>query len=292
MSISRQSFFTPSDDSNKNEVFKAYRDYLLARNGPYNETFSTLAYRESSLNQMNASDIEFKGTISQVAFDQHCKKYRPKSHDMTKDLNLILALTKINAGEAYGVEVIKALKAKRPIPRHEPLIEEVEFLVGEEEEYHTRILKGAAVHFGLQSTDYFAPPLMLRGLINAIGRSPHRLYHTILLASEMVGTFMLNWMLGEINSIFKEQPLLADALSERVMDILVDEVGHITYNRYNLGNKYIKQGFWIMHHLVKGASIMTPPLKGLQFNRQTEKGLAKFDFINLPEEVRRRAFLA
>src|SRR5689334_2069724 len=59
-----------------------------------------------------------------------------------RELLLLLALTKINAAEAYGIQVTKQL-------RKDDEVTELEQWIALEEHYHPRILLSSARHFGL-----------------------------------------------------------------------------------------------------------------------------------------------
>jgi hypothetical protein len=59
----------------------------------------------------------------------------------------LLSFVKANAAEAYGVEFVSARRRMGPATG-EPF-DEVHRAVIKEETYHTRILAGAAIHFGL-----------------------------------------------------------------------------------------------------------------------------------------------
>jgi len=120
---------------------QAYLAYLAKRNGPLDRETGTLPKRETRLQEMNtaAVDIPFDGEISQSDFDRLYVGWRESTAELTPELLLLLTFCKMNAGEAYGVRIVRAVHERRQ--KGEPdLRERVIQFAQEEEEYHTRIL--------------------------------------------------------------------------------------------------------------------------------------------------------
>ncbi|MCX6028715.1 MAG: hypothetical protein NT169_05355 [Chloroflexi bacterium] len=285
------SFYAAADDSQRDAVLEAYIAYLERRNGRLDPKTGTLPLREASLDKMNASPIRFAGKLSQADFDQLYANFAPKAPALTPELLLLLTFCKMNAGEAYGVRIVKAVHGRRDKDRTD-LASRVILVAQEEEEYHTRILVGAAHYFGIRADGVYHPKPALKVLIHSIAYAPRLLFHPILFASEAVGVYLFNWTLNRVSAFYKGQPELQDALAQRLTEILIDEIGHVAFNRTVMGPRGRRLGRSLALQTVRGMTLMTPELAALGFDRAVERDFAAFDFRDLPQEVRSRGFFA
>jgi hypothetical protein len=210
---------------------------------------------------------------------------------MTPELLMLLTLCKMNAGEAYGVRIVKAVHARQDRGKTDLPTRVIQF-AQEEEEYHTRILVGSAGYFDIRAGGTYHPALTLKVLIHSIAYSPRPLFHPILFGSEAAGVYVFNWTLNRVQSFYKGQPDLQQALEQRLVEILVDEIGHVAFNRLVMGNAGRQLGHTMAGLTVRGMTTITPELAALGFNHTVEKDFGKFDYQHLPEEVRRRGFFA
>ncbi len=284
------SFYGPVDDQQREQSLSAYIAYLNERNGLLDPATGTLPNREASLSAMNASPVRYEGRLSQADFDRLLTKWDPSDSALTPEMLLLVVLCRMNDGEAYGVRVVKAAQEQRNRGVNDLRTKVISF-AQEEEEYHTRILKGAAHHFALDVKGEYKPSLALKGLIHAMARAPKPLFHPILYGSEVAGVFLFNWMLGRIREMVTE-PALREALEQRMMEILVDEMGHVAFNRLVLSERARGIGKFLAGQTIKGMTWITPELSAIGFNTQAQAAFADFDIDQLPEEARRRGFFA
>ena len=87
----------------------------------------------------------------------------------------------------------------------------------------------------------------------------------------------------------RDHPEVRDAMEERLCEVLIDEIGHVTYNRLALG----PGGLWLarqLYPLVYQGVAELPEARALRHLAQGAPGVAEMDYGHLPEEVRRRAF--
>jgi hypothetical protein len=292
-STSKSSFYERVDESQREVLLEAYLEYLARRNGPLDKGTGTLPKREARLQEMNAAAaaMPIGGDISQSDFDRLYAGWRESADELTPELLLLLTLCKMNAGEAYGVRIVRAVHERRH--KGQPDLRErvIEF-AQEEEEYHTRILVGASHHFGVQARGAYYPKLALKVLIHSIAYAPQPLFHPILYGSEVAGVYVFNWTLNQIRSFVTGQPELQEALEQRLVDILIDEVGHVAFNRLAMGQPGLGLGRALAGQTVRGMTWITPELAAMGFDRSVEKEFASFDLCDLPEEVRRHGFYA
>ncbi len=263
-----------------------YLSFLDRRNGS-TATDGEYPIREKWLEQANATDVRFQGKVSAETFERLYAKYDGgRGHDPA--LLALLTFVKANAGEAYGVEVVGRMRHGRPASN---LFEQVERVLGKEETYHTRILLGATGQFEVPPpSSAFRPPLSLKVLISTLAYSPKAIFHPVLLASEVAGVFTFNWMLQQVGRVFADQPALQASLEERLMEILVDEIGHIAFNRMAVGPSGMATARALAPHVAAATSKMNPEFVALGWGRETLRAFDRFELSSLPEEARRRAF--
>lgn len=286
----QSSLFAPVDDAERERALNAYIAFLNERNGLLDATTGTLPHREASLNEMNASHVRFDGRLAQADFDRLLAKWNPADPALTPEMLVLIVLCRMNDGEAYGVRVVKAAQARRNVGVTDLRTKAIAF-AQEEEEYHTRILKGSAHHFGLKVNAEYKPTFALRVLIGALAEAPKPLFHPILYGSEVAGVFLFNWALNRIREMVKE-PALREVLEARLMEILVDELGHVAFNRLVLSERSRKLGRFLAGQTIKGMTWITPELATLGFDKNAQSRFAGFDIDQLPEEARRRGFFA
>src|SRR5262249_30724292 len=104
-----------------------------------------------------------------------------------------------------------------------------------EEGYHTRLLLSAARLFGAEVTHASPPTASTRAIVGAIAGLPEAASRPVTFSGEIVGILTFLRMLDATRRIFAGRGALRDALEERVMEVLVDEVGHLSFNRILLG---------------------------------------------------------
>ncbi len=201
----------------------------------------------------------------------------------------VLAFAKVNAGEAYGVEVTTQARAKLH-ERDEPIYR-VEKVLGHEETYHTRLLLGITQHFhDVDLNEGWRPPLSLKVLIFALAKSPPALFHPILLGAEVAGVFLFTWLLERTRTLFPNDPDIRESMEQRLIEILIDEVGHIAFNRIAVSNTGVRLALPLAAQVTKAQETMNPEVIALGLNADARSEIANFDYMNLPDEVRRHAF--
>ncbi|HEY9075994.1 MAG TPA: hypothetical protein VIO61_05590 [Anaerolineaceae bacterium] len=285
------SFYGPVDESQRTVLLENYLASLNIRNGVLDPESGTLPNREESLSQMNAAPIHSVNSVKQDLFDRLYEQFNPRSPDLTPEMLLLLTFCKMNAGEAYGVRVVKTVHSRQDRGKTN-LRTRVIQVAQEEEEYHTRILVGAAHYYNINVTGIYRPKPALRFLIYSIAYAPRPLFHPILFASEVVGVYLFNWTLNQIGNYIKSQPELQQAMEQRLIEILIDEVGHVAFNRLVMGASGRQLGHTLTYPTLRGMPTITPELAALGFNGQVMRAFGNFDYRHLPEEVRRRGYFA
>lgn len=288
MAPSKPSFYAPVPATPPEDLLKDYLAFLARRNGEMaaDGTFST---REAWLNQAAAQAAEHPHPMDQALFEARYADTRfPKP--LPPEHMALMAFVRMNAGEAYGVEVVGRARQKTWAERTDAFTQ-VEKLLSNEEKYHTRILVGAAQHFGVKAQGAWHPPLLLRVLIGTLAHVPQGLFHPVLLASELAGVFMFNWTLRQVGRVFADAPAVRDAMEARLTEILVDEVGHVAFNRLAVGPTGLRAGGTMAAHVARGTCEMTREVTAMGLTPSViAEEFPAFDFLSLPDEVRRRSF--
>jgi hypothetical protein len=166
---------------------------------------------------------------------------------------------------------------------------QAEKIIATEEEYHTRLLVGATRYFGVEMNEAFIPPLPLKVLIHGLAKMPQRFFHSVLLAAELSGVYTFTTLLEATRTVLKDQPEVRDAMEERLCAVLIDEIGHVSYNRLALGSAGLRAAR-SLYPLVQKSVAAGPEFQALRAHAPGSPSLAEFDLRHLPEEVRRNSF--
>lgn len=281
------SFYAPAPEVPRDDVLGDYLRFLEARNGDLRAP-GGFPRREGWLHATESWTVRHRGTLNADDFARGYVQFDPAMrHDLP--MMALLAFVKVNAGEAYGVEVIGRIRHARP-PTSD-LFDQVERLLSREETYHTRILAGATRQFGLQEPAFgWRPTVAHRLLFSALSYAPKTLFHPILLGAEIGGVFILDWMLKRVGELFRDEPELRETLESRLLEILTDEVGHIAFNRLVVGPSGRGAAKRLAGLVAQGTTGGTPEFRALGWTSDTLAMLDRFDLPSLPETVRRNAF--
>lgn len=281
------SFYSSVPDAPREDHLAAYLKFLAARDGTV-DAASTYPQRDAWLRASEGWTARHRAEIDPTEFERHYARFDP-SAEPEAAMSALLAFVKMNAGEAYGVEVVSRRRHGRA-PTGE-LVDTVERLIGKEETYHTRILLGATRQFGLEApTAAWNPPPGIKAVIGAIAYSPRALFHPILLGTEIGGLFAFHWMLQRVGEIFRDEPELKESLEQRLLEILVDEVGHIAFNRIAVGPAGLSTARALAPRVAAATSGHLGEFRALGWTKGTLDAFDRFDLHSLPEQVRRQSF--
>lgn len=281
------SFFSSVPETPRDDVLQDYLGFLQQRNGTVDATQS-YPVREQWLLDADAVAPRYPGLLDCELFKESWNAFQPQAAGSAA-LVALLAFVKMNAGEAYGVEVVSRFRHRAPVSSD--LFDRVERVLGREETYHTRILLGATRHFDMPAPDTaWAPPLPVKLLIGTLAHAPKGLFHPVLLGAEVGGVFLFNWMLNRVGRLFADCPEVREGLEARLMEVLVDEIGHVAFNRLAVGPRGMASAQRIAPEVAHHGAGTTPEFRALGWSRPTLDEFARFDLHCLPEEVRRRAF--
>jgi hypothetical protein len=198
-----RSFYQPVDEGQREALYGEYVGFLGRRNGAMDFARRQYQRREQHLEELKASRASFSGPFDDALFRRQYEKY-DKSEATSPAMQLLLMFCKVNAGEAFGVEVMReARKAHFERPEAQYRAEKI---IANEEEYHTKLLVGATQYFGVTMNQSFHPPLPLRVLIHGLAKTPQRFFHSVLLGAELAGIYTFSTLLDDRSGVSGPPP--------------------------------------------------------------------------------------
>jgi hypothetical protein len=203
---------------------------------------------------------------------------------------LLIALVKINAAEAFGVNQTFEKVLRRAVKNDD----KCELMLLIEETYHTRILLSTALTYGVELKSAYKPPTALRALISTIGLSPMIVARPLTLASEVLAVLLFMNLLEKARVILRHDPELRDSVEERLCEIITDEIGHMSFNRQCMGAAGIAQARMLLALVAIGISGAFPELKalGTMSSASDDEVQSLASCRRLPEHVMRSAFVS
>jgi hypothetical protein len=280
--------FRPLPSEARRENLAAYHQHLIARNGTVDLEKRQLSRREEQMARFERPLSRIREMDRELFATQYAS-FDPKV-EIAPEMLLLLALTKINAAEAYGVNA----GFDGSVGRAQKNKDDCELMVVVEEMYHTRLLLSTALSYGIEVKAPYKPPTALRGLISTIVKTPMVIARPLTLASEVLGVFLMLNLLEKSRAVLRHDPELRDSVEERLCQILTDELGHVSYNRNWLGPVGMMQARAYLPMVAIGLSGVFPEMNALgTMSSATDGEIASLATgSRLPESVARSAFLS
>lgn len=284
-----RSVFTPIPPAEQKSLLEEYARFLKKRDGEPDFARRTLAHREETTQRFEQAASLFDGFDHELFAAQYARfdARRPTPAEVL----LLLVYVKINANEAYAVQQVLKREPRPPAPEKalEHAIESIVFL---EEDYHTRLLLSAARLFGVKVTEACDPTAGTRAIVTGITRLPDALARPLTFSGEIVGIVTFLRLLSATRRLFARQAELRDALEERLMAVLVDELGHLSLNRLLMTQAGYHAARVILPMVALGTHGSLPDADALGVLPVSLREVHAFDPKSLPKEVLRQSFLA
>jgi hypothetical protein len=280
--------FAAAPEDYRHKRLEEYDAFLQERDGELDLKAWTLAKREASMKRYEAKPASTRWLDAAefakqyVAFDRR----KPPSPEVT----LLLALVKVNAAEAYGVSRGFQRTYNRAMKNGD--MSELRLMC--EEGYHTRLLLSSSNLYGIEVREPYKPPSALRVLVGGIANLPTSIARPLSLAGEILGTLIFIKMLDVARVVLKGAPEVRDAVEERLVEICVDERGHVSYNRMQMGPAALAETRMLLPVVARSLVLALPEVvaTGAFPTRLWEDLPLAADPKRMPSVIREQCFVA
>ncbi len=199
----------------------------------------------------------------------------------------LVAIARANEGEAWGVNYLLDRGGFQGLGRGGVL--KPRDFADLEETYHTRIFHEIVRLFGLEF-ELRDPPGPIQTSVKLMAHIPDRLSFLLLAAGELMGTVSFLELAHRGERILREHPRIWTRIQALLDEILVDEVGHVTYLLGSMG----RLDLTLVRQVARGYLRYTRRSYQRHAREQTAsilQGIENYSLGLFPERVLRRAFV-
>jgi hypothetical protein len=283
--------FTPLPRAVRRRVGDEYIRFALTRDGEPDVRRRTLSNRERFFGELATQPPPpWHGErIDQETFTAW-HRGRRSLRDATPLIVWLVQVARANEGEAWGVNYLLDRggfdglgRSGRLQPRDFADLEEV---------YHTRIMREIVRLFGLDF-QLRIPPRPIQDSVKLMARLPQRASYMLLLAGELMGTVAFARMAETGEALLAEHPEMQARVRLLMDEILIDEVGHVTFLLASLNG-------WQLATIRRLAQLYSAYSRrsyygeypGMQKDIEAMRlGIENYSLALFPERVLRRAFV-
>lgn len=220
--------FLPLSPAQRASATELYFDYLCAREGRLDLGTRTLARREPFFGELESNPVRARDPVDAEVFHRNHNRRSPEP-GLSPELLWLLAIAKANRTEYFGMEQHIAVNGIL-----DGDAATTQSYVDMQEVYHTRILLDVLRCFELE-IEVQPPSLASRLAVHAMVRLPQRAAMPLILCAELLASLMFRLMLDKGRELFGHDEALWARVSQLLQQIMVDEVGHVSYCRARLG---------------------------------------------------------
>jgi hypothetical protein len=220
--------FTPLPRALRRALGDDYLAFVRERDGEPDLARRTLSRRESWFQTLAASPApRWQGeAVDPVAWGEWHRGERPL-REATPLMVWLVAMARANEGEEWGVDYLLDRGGFQGLGRDGRGLKPRDF-ADLEETYHTRIFREIVRMFGLEFT-LRPPPRPVQQSVKLMAHIPERLSFLLLAAGELMGTVAFLELAVRGERVLAVDPAVRDRVRDLLDEILVDEVGHVTY---------------------------------------------------------------
>jgi len=225
--------FTALPPAERRALGERYLAFVRERDGEPDLARRTLARRESWFAQLRTAAVPaWTGErIDPTAFKQWHLGERTL-RDASPLVVWLVALARANEGEEWGVDYLLDRGGFQGLGKHGAL--QPRDFADLEETYHTRIFKEIVALFGLDF-ELRPPPRPIQQSVKLMAYLPESLSFTLLAAGELMGTVAFLELAERAERLLAAHPALLTRVRDLLDEILIDEVGHVTYLLGSMG---------------------------------------------------------
>src|SRR5262245_3384991 len=219
--------FTALPAAERRTLGDAYLAFVRERDGEPDLAHRTLARREAWFADLRrtAAPPWTGERIDPATFKQWHLGERPLREASPLGIWLV-AIARANEGEEWGVDYLLDRGGFQGLGKHGTL--QPRDFADLEETYHTRIFKEIVRLFGLDF-ELRPPPPSIQHSVKAMAYLPESLSFTLLAAGELMGTIAFLELAERAERLLKDHPAVLACIRDLIDEILIDEVGHVTY---------------------------------------------------------------
>jgi len=282
--------FTPLPAGERRELGAAYLAFVRERDGEPDIARRTLARREAWFQELARAPLpEWAGErIDPGRF----KRWHLGEESLRGASPLVVWLVQIaraNEGEEWGVDYLLDRGGFQGLGRRGRL--EPRDFADLEETYHTRIFREIVRIFGLDF-ELREPPRSIQQSVKLMAHLPESLSFMLLGAGELMGTVAFLELAERAERLLAGHPAVLARIRDLLDEILIDEVGHVTYLLGSMGSvrlAFVRETAKAYHRFTRRGYY-----KGMRDDAIVAfmmHGIENYSLGLFPERVLRRAFV-
>jgi hypothetical protein len=280
--------FTPLPPARRRRLDEDFLAFAAERDGAPDLDGRTLSRRERWLveEERRATPPWPGEAIDPDAFAAWHRGERPLREAPPLVVWLVL-VARANEGEAWGVDYLLDRGGFQGLG-HGGTLRPRDF-ADLEETYHTRILHRVVQLFGVDFT-LRLPPRPIRQSVKFMAYAPERLSFTLLGAGELMGTVAFLDLARRGERLLAAYPEIAAHVRALFDEILIDEIGHVTYLLGSMGRWQLA----LVRQIATGYQTFLQRGYGAEYREDTTAilaGIRDYSLTIFPERVLRRAFV-
>lgn len=219
--------FTPLPREQRRRLAQDFVAFALARDGAPDLRRRTLAQRERYFADL-AERPRPQWDGAPISAGEFARWHRGEVplHQAPPLVAWLVKIARANEGEGWGVDYLLARGGFDGLGAGGAL--EPRDFADLEETYHTRLMREIVRLFDL---DYALriPPWPIQQSVKLMAHLPRHASYMLLLAGELMGTVAFAHMARQGERLLAPHPAMAERVRELLDEILVDEVGHVTF---------------------------------------------------------------
>ncbi|HZR82221.1 MAG TPA: hypothetical protein VFD92_14095 [Candidatus Binatia bacterium] len=281
--------FTPLPREERRRIADDYVAFALARDGDPDVRERRLSRREEFFRKLAERPApEWRGErIDREKFARLHRGTIPPS-EVSPLTFWLVQVARANEGEGWGVDYLLDRGGFDGLGEGGRNLQPRDF-ADLEETYHTRIMHEVCRLFGIEF-QMRTPPRVIQQSVKIMAHLPRRASYMLLLAGELMGTVAFASMAQKGERLLADHPEMRERVRELFDEILVDEVGHVTFLLGSMNGWQLA----VIRRLAlaySGASRRgyddAPPADVALM----QKGIRDYSLTLMPERVVRRAFV-
>jgi hypothetical protein len=282
--------FTPLPPAERRALGERYLAFVRERDGEPDLAHRTLARREAwfAALRKEAAPAWTGERIDPAAFRQWHVGERAL-REASPLVVWLVAIARANEGEEWGVDYLLDRGGFQGLGKHGRL--EPRDFADLEETYHTRIFKEIVALFGLDF-ELRPPPRPIQQSVKLMAYLPEALSFTLLAAGELMGTVAFLELAERAERLLRDEPAVLARIRDLLDEILIDEVGHVTYLLGSMGAARLS----VVRATAKAYQRFTRRsyYQGMRDDSVIAymmRGIENYSLALFPERVLRRAFV-